>query len=229
MADAVSFENQLADLVEWLYLGVQIPIIVIIAAGVVFLVLFYLAASRRGTPKSLEIPGRDIYIELHGGNVSIKVNEPVEPAGEVEGGEVVPEERVEMAGEPAAPAPQEEEKPEKKGPDINNLRIVADINSAVSIIAKKHGLDSLTLANSEGLVIASSREDPDEDAAEAASVVAEKSPVGENPVETGTGGRVVQLAHRENAILVHMRGEKVVENLESILQDVKISLERTLA
>jgi hypothetical protein len=220
MADAgIFFENQLADLVEWLLLGVDIPIAVIIGILALFGVLLYLVLRKGGREGAevtfrgdiasfekgmLELPGQMVDIDLHVDRVTIKL---LSPTPEAEPGEV------EEGPEPA------EETPSKPEP-------VSDINAVVSALAEKHHLDSITIANNEGLVVASTSKTPEEDAAEAAEISASNPSEVEKWTETEEGSYVLHIIHREKPLYIHFRSQETPS--EAVVKDLKTSVGHTL-
>jgi hypothetical protein len=74
MADAaLSFENQLADLVEWLFMDIEIPIGALLLALLAFIVLLFFTARKKDVWASEK---GVVNIDLHANTVSIKMVGP---------------------------------------------------------------------------------------------------------------------------------------------------------
>ena len=133
-----------------------------------------------------------------------------------------------------APGPMDVKKPEKKPVNIPAIDVVkGSLSESMISLTQKYRLDSLTLASSDGLVIASTNKTPDQDAAVYSGLFHELYKVKQEPyyyveskdvslysAEVGPS-RVVGVAHR--------KGTMEPEEISAIRDDTKKIVDRFAA
>ena len=130
-------------------------------------------------PLALELPSERVQIESKGDRLVITLSEPRVRTVEIQPPEAAVERQVEgavrvkgprkAAGEPLVP---EESLAKIREPlDLAG----ASMDSAMAMVAKRHSLESLTMVNTEGLLIGTTSEFPEEEAAQATSLLASLS------------------------------------------------------
>lgn len=136
-------------------------------------------AAETGKPLSLELPSERVQIESKGGRLVIKLSEPRVRTVEIQPPEAAVERQVEGAVRAKGPrkAAVEPLIPEEGPAEIREPMDLAgaSLDSAMAMVAKRHSLESLTMVNTEGLLIGTTSELPEEEAAQATSLLASLS------------------------------------------------------
>ncbi|MBI4345034.1 MAG: hypothetical protein HY555_05590 [Euryarchaeota archaeon] len=130
-------------------------------------------------PLALELPSERVQIESKGDRLVIKLSEPRVRTVEIQPPEAAVERQVEGAVRVKGPrkAAVEPLVPEEGPAEIREpLELHGmPLDSAMAMVAKRHSLESLTMVNTEGLLIGTTSEFPEEEAAQATSLLASLS------------------------------------------------------
>ncbi len=129
-------------------------------------------------PLALELPSERVQIESKGDRLVIKLSEPRVRTVEIQPPEAAVERQVEGAvrvkGPRKAVVEPAEEPPITRPAEVREpLNLAgASLDSAMAMVARRHSLGSLTMVNTEGLLIGTTSEFPEEEAAQATSLLA---------------------------------------------------------
>lgn len=232
MADT-SVEGLIADFIEWLGIGIQVPVVVIIIGVVLFVALLYLAMgkSTRRPPARVTMEGRtDLvekgYLDLPGdmvdvnfqvSRVTIKVLEPK------------PEEPVvEEVPEPEVPEDFGDSAVTGSTDDIEDS---GDIESGLGLAGKKYGFTKLTLTNDEGLVVASTSDSAEEDAGFAGAYLSKEGFTDKPWLKTGDAGYLVRLIHGQGFVYAFIKSDASLsdDTLEDLYKYLQSLIKKTLS
>lgn len=236
MADT-SVEGQIADFIEWLGIGVQVPVVVIIIGLVIFVAILYIAMRKevkRPTARVqmegntgfvekgyLDLPGDMVDVNLQVSRVTIKVLEPKPEVPEVE---AVPEPEVpEDFGDAPATEPATEV--------VYDIEGSKDIDTGLSLSGKKYGFENLTLTNDEGLVVASSSDSAEEDAGIAGAYLTKEGFTEKPWLKAGEEGYLIRLIHGQGFLYAYIKSDADMSDdiLEDLYKDLQSLIKKTLS
>jgi hypothetical protein len=133
---------------------------------------------------------------------------------------IQPEKTTRVVPSPPVPAIGELVRPSAAG-DVVNTR---DLNASVHAIAQKYGIDAVTLATRDGLVVAGSGTDAQDDAATYSHMYT----TGENPAEQGVQLFGIPRPGQELVGIVRAQQQIPESRMKEIEDDVKKVLDRWL-